>query len=117
MTIITMFANCTSNTFFGIQGWYKYLPGSCDKIDFNTYGIGSVWLVLAGLLDALLRIAAFMAIVFFIFGAFKMVTSQGSPEGIKSARGTMVNALIGLVIAIFSTWVIGFVLKTVFKVI
>ncbi len=111
-----MFAKCTNNTFFGIEGWYKYLPGTCGELDFNTYGIGSIWLILAGIIDALLRIGAFVAVGFFIFGAFKMITSQGSPEGIKSARGTMVNALIGLVIAILSTWIISFILTTVFKV-
>lgn len=117
MNTLTILAKCSGNSFFGIEGWYKYMPGTCQKLDFNTYGIGSVWLILAGITDALLRIAALVAIVFFIFGAFKMVFSQGSPEQVKSARSTMVNALIGLLIAIFSTWLIGFIMGTVFNVV
>ncbi len=116
MNVLSLFAKCTKNPFFGIDGWYKYLPGTCDKLDFETYGLGSIWLVLAGIIDALLRIGVFVAVAFFIFGAFKMVTSQGTPEGIKSARGTMVNAIIGLIIAVFSTWLISFILRAVFKV-
>lgn len=116
MSFLENFAASCGNTFFGIEGWYKYMPGSCKNLDFNTYGVGSVWLVLAGITDALLRIAALVSIVFFIFGAFKMVTSQGSPESIKSARNTMTNALIGLILCVLSAWFIGFLIGTVFKV-
>lgn len=117
MYAVQIFANCTKNSFFGIVGWYKYIPGSCKNLDFKANGVGSVWLVLAGLTDALLRIVALVSIFFFIFGAFKMIASQGSPEGIKSARSTMVNALIGLVISILGAWFIGFMLGTVFDII
>lgn len=111
-----MFAATCRNKFFGVEGWYKYLPGTCNNLDFETYGLGSVWLILAGLTDALLRIAAVISIVFFIFGAFKMVTSQGSPEGVKSARSTMTNALIGLVVSVLAAWMIGFIIGTVFRI-
>lgn len=118
--ILTSFAKCTTSTggssFLGIEGWYKYLPGTCDKLDFEKYGIGSAWLVLAGVIDILLRISALVAVGFFILGAFKMVFSQGSPEQIKAARSTMVNSLVGLLIAIFSTWFIGFFMGAVFNV-
>lgn len=116
MLIIDMLAASCPNKFFGIEGWYKYLPGTCKNLDFEKYGIGSVWLVLAGITDALLRVAALVSVAFFIFGAFKMVTSQGSPEGVKSARNTMTNSLIGLVVAIVSAWFISFILGGVFKV-
>lgn len=117
MDIIQIFAaRCTGSSFFGIQGWYKYMPGTCGDLDFGLYGLGSIWLVLAGITDALLRIAAIVSIIFFIFGAFKMITSQGTPEGIKSARSTMVNALVGLFISIFAAWFIGFIIGTVFRI-
>lgn len=117
MSIIHLFSACRGNSFFGIQGWYKYLPGSCGNLKFDTYGVGSIWLILAGITDALLRIVALVSIVFFIFGAFKMIASQGSPEGVKSARNTMTNALIGLVISILGAWFIGFIIGTVFKIV
>jgi hypothetical protein len=116
MINMELLAATCRNKFFGIEGWYKYLPGSCKDLDFDKYGLGSLWLVIAGITDALLRIAAVVSIVFFIFGAFKMVTSQGSPEGVKSARGTMTNALIGLVVCVVSAWFIGFIIGTVFKI-
>lgn len=116
MINLDILAATCRNKFFGIDGWYKYLPGTCQNLDFERYGIGSVWLVLAGITDILLRVAAIVSVVFFIFGAFKMVTSQGSPEGLKSARNTMTNALIGLVVSVLAAWIIGFIIGTVFRI-
>lgn len=109
------FAACS--TFLGIEGWHKYLPktGNCE-IDFERYGFGSVWLVLLGIIDILIRVGIIVAVVFFIIGAFKMVVSQGSPDGVNSARSTMTNAIIGLILLVISTWVISFVVNGVFKV-
>ena len=113
--------DCDGSTFFGIGTWHKYITsqqtqtrtGAYCTLDFNTYGLGTFWLVIAGLLDILLRVGALVAVGYFIFGAFKMVTSQGSPEGVKSARGTMTNAIIGLVICIVATWVLGFLMERI----
>ena len=116
MKIIELFAATCPNKFFGIEGWYKYLPGTCKNLNFEKYGVGSTWLVVAGITDMLLRIAAVVSVAYFIFGAFKMVTSQGSPEGVKSARNTMTNALIGLVVTVLSAWFIGFIITTVFEI-
>lgn len=116
MNTLTLLAQCRGNTFFGIEGWYKYLPGSCGDFDFDRYGIGSVWLIVAGVTDALLRIAAVVAVFFFIFGAFKMIASQGNPEQIKNARSTMTNALIGLVVCILAASIISFIVGAVFKI-
>ncbi len=111
---------CSQSTFFGIKPWYQYvptksLPTGC-QFDFSLVGIGGIWLILAGIIDILLRVGALVAVGYFIYGAFKMVTSQGSPEGVKSARETMTNALIGLVITILATWIIGYIIRVIFPV-
>lgn len=116
MNTLTIFANCKGNAFLGIEGWYKYLPGSCADLDFDRYGVGSIWLIVAGVTDALLRIAAIVAVFFFIFGAFKMIVSQGSPEQVKNARNTMTNSIIGLVICILAASIISFIMGTVFPI-
>lgn len=112
---------CTESSFFGIGTWYKYVgrktitSGSAQfcELDFSSRGLGTIWLVIAGLTDILLRVGAMVAVGFFIFGAFKMVTSQGSPEGVKSARETMTNSIIGLLICIFSAWLISFLIERI----
>jgi hypothetical protein len=115
--VFRSFAAC--NKFLGIEGWYKYIPKTDEatcKLNFEANNIGTVWLIILGLIDILLRIGIIAAVIFFIIGAFKMVASQGSPEGVNSARSTMTNALIGLVLLIVSTWLISFFVYNVFKV-
>lgn len=43
-------------------------------------------------------IALLLVLVFMIIGAFNWITSGGDKDKVKSARGLIVNALIGLVI-------------------
>lgn len=102
----------------GIEGWYKYVPTKSVpsvgcQVDFAPLNIGTFWLVLAGLADILLRVGTFVAVFYFLWGALKMITSQGSPEGINNARSTMTNALVGLVICIVSAQILSFVMNMI----
>ena len=118
-TVKNFASSCPQDVnFLGIQGWYKYLPRDCRdaSVDFSKYNIGSIWLVLAGIIDILLRIGTIVAIGYFIWGAFKMITSQGSPEGVKNARNTMTNALIGLVVTVVSAQLLSYIMHSIIGV-
>lgn len=116
-------ATCTIERFkfLGIEGWDKYIPATSVStngvtlctLDFDAYGAGTFLLVLAGITDILLRVAVYVAVGYFIWGAIKMITSQGSPEGIKNARTTMTNAVIGLIICLLATQVLAFIMNRV----
>lgn len=114
-------AGCEESTFLTIKSWAQYVPkvpgpgGVGCRLKFEQLGIGTFWLILAGIVDILLRISTFVAVGFFIYGAFKMVTSQGSPEGVKAARGTMTNALIGLLVSVMASWFLGYFVNTIFN--
>lgn len=59
--------------------------------------------------EILLRIATLVALGFVIYGGFRYITSQGEPDGTKSAKQTILNALIGLVISLLATGIVAFV--------
>lgn len=118
----TISSGCDSTkTFFGIPVWYKYLNvsgngpnGSCDFSNFGFYKNGqfapdNVFLILLALLDALLVIAGIVAVAFIIYGSIRLITSQGEPEGVKGARNTITNAIIGLVIALSASVLVNFI--------
>ena len=69
------------------------------------------WFLLIGLaiLDDLIRIAALVAVGFVIYGGIQYVTSQGSPDQTKQAQQTIINALIGLVLAILASSIVAFI--------
>jgi len=116
-------ADCGKNTtFFGLPTWYKYLnfDSNCNieltqkvvesngtvnqSIDFEE-----IWLIALAIIEILLTLAGILAVVYVIVGGFKYVTSQAEPEKLTSAKNTIVNALVGVVIAIVASQVIAFV--------
>lgn len=109
-------AACSSGTdILSIPTWYKYLSedteltaatGKCKpKIKRFSDGI----LILLAIVEIMIRIAIYIATIMFIYGAIKLVVSQGSPEGVKGGRNTILNAIIGLVIALVSVGLINLV--------
>ncbi|PID30843.1 hypothetical protein CSA80_03710 [Candidatus Saccharibacteria bacterium] len=114
-----------SKTFLGLKPWFYYLPDSafrapngslsCDIYHFSLFGdkdngkdsdIVPILLVIA---DDLIRISGLVAVAFVITGGIRLSVSQGEPEKTKAARQTIINALIGLVIAIVAASVVSFV--------
>lgn len=58
-------------------------------------GVGTI---LSNALTIVFVVAALAVLFFLVIGAFKWITSGGEKEAIGKARGTIVNALIGLAI-------------------
>lgn len=116
-TFISHFAvtnGCTPHAFFGLKPWYQYLEtnAQCDVINFKvlpTTGVSDFALIALALVDDLLRIAGFVAIGFVIYGGILYVTSQGSPDQTGKAQATIINALLGLVLAILATAFVSFI--------
>lgn len=120
--IHTFAAGCNANGFLGFPKWYKYLPhedvanqksilgGSPQTVcNVRADSLSDIGPILAAVVEILLRISALVAVIFVIVGGVKYITSQGEPERLKQALGTIVNALIGLVIAITATAFITFI--------
>lgn len=125
--LLTFFADAPPQCihgFFGLLPWYQYLnfsppdPTSTSAVNqlgcslnldlTTTTDWNQLWLIGIALLDDLLRVAGFVAVVLVIWGGIRYVTSQGEPENLKAAQGTILNSLIGLVIAIVSVTLVNF---------
>jgi len=111
-------ASTCSQTFFGLKPWFAYLDSKsfgpdCQIDEFRLLGDenGPSMLpsVALAILDDMLRVAALVAVAYVIIGGIKFTTSQGEPEDTKKARETIVNALVGLVIAIIAASVVSFI--------
>lgn len=122
-----------ATSFLGLPAWYKYLQldSECNVVgptenvatgrtdDTSTPQDESIkqvfsWERAAGyiaiaIVEMLLRIASLVAVGFVIYGGFRYIASQGEPENAKSARQTIINALIGLVIAIAAASIVAFI--------
>lgn len=109
------------NGFLGLKPWYSYLPAdrfdqdgqTCAVTGFealpaNKSRMSDIVPVALVVVDDLLRIAGLVAVVFVLIGGIKYMTSQGEPGETAKAKDTIINALIGLVIAIIATGVISY---------
>lgn len=109
-----------SGSFLNFPTWYEYLEVG-NKGDDPCAIIGpteangefsfpkALPRIALAIVEIMLRVAGMVAVVFTIVGGFKYMTSQGEPDATKKAQGTVVNALIGLAIAMLATAIVGFV--------
>jgi len=116
---------CGKPTFLGLVPWYQYLDvtkdaaGKCSVVNFNPAGDGSqahafgahspFLLIALAIIDDLIRVAALVAVAYVIVGGIQYVTSQGAPDATKKAQQTIINALIGLAIALVAASVVAFI--------
>lgn len=114
--------SCPKPRFFGLVPWYEYLRleyvqfpsggGECRIADFQLLGAKSTLLPISlAIVDDLLRVAGMVAVGFIIYGGVKYIMSQGSPEETAAAQKTIINALIGLVLAIMAVGIVSFIGK------
>lgn len=107
----------------GIPTWYKYLDGEeVQQEDGSTacqpsIGIKAgddklpkkdLLLIGAAILEILIRIAGIAAFIYLLYGGFMYLTSSGNSEAVKNAGSTLLNAAIGLAIAVSATTIINF---------
>ena len=115
-----------ANSFLGLEPWDAFFPNSWfggpsglagDKCTLNanvnwilpSNGQSGLLLIGLAILDDLIRIATLVAVGYVIYGGFQYMTSNGDPGGTKKAQQTIINALVGLVIAILAASIVSFI--------
>jgi hypothetical protein len=117
---LTYFAgspNCNERFFFGLPTWYYYLSRAgkmqvhpaTDRCEVVNFQITDFTLIALALADIALRLSALVAVAYVVYGGVQFVLAQGEPDKTKKARQTVINALIGLGIALISTGFVAFV--------
>ncbi len=109
---------CTpKGSFLGFPAWYKFLNGvqytdpdtNITSCHVRLNGIQDIWKIVAAVIEILLRLATLIAIGFVVYGGILYTISQANPEKTKQALRTIINALVGLVIAIISIVLVSFI--------
>ncbi len=104
----------SANSFLGLPHWFEYLDGKTDALGkcvptFDPDNINDLWGIgLAGI-DILLYIVGLVSVGYIIYGGFVYMTSNGEPDRTKGAKDSILNALIGLVIAIVASAIVSFI--------
>jgi len=116
-----------SRKILGIPTWFNGLvkvennkceivsPSEMDTFDSTGKSNGDglsrfIWHVVLNVIDIVLRLIAWIAAGMMIFGGFKLITSDGAADKAAQGRKTILNAAIGLVIAIGSVGLVNLVM-------
>jgi cytochrome bd-type quinol oxidase subunit 2 len=81
--------------------------GGCSAIQDSG---SSVDTIIKNVVNVLSVVVGIVAVIMIIVGGFRYITSAGNPEGAKSARNTILYAIIGLVIVALAQIIVHFVL-------
>lgn len=99
-----------SSGFLDFPTWYKYLsfdPGNdCELTVTIPEDLGKI---LLAVFEIILRVGGLAAVGFVIYGGIQYILSQGEPDRTKAAKNTILNAIIGVMIAIFSAAIVNLI--------
>ncbi len=113
-----------SGGFLGLPTWYEYLDVGAKgndpcaivgptettpdgKVEFSMQK--ALPRIILAIIDILLRVAGIVAVGYMIFGGIKYTLSQGEASEVEKAKNTVLNALIGLVVAVLATTIVMFI--------
>lgn len=84
------------------------LPGCSIASPTDVGGLSVfIWTIALNIVEILLNVVGYASVGFIIYGGIKYIYSAGSPNGMVSARKTIMNAVIGLVLSILSVAIVN----------
>lgn len=105
------FAAC-NDTLLTFPAWFKGLTdGSCNiKSPTDAGGLSTfIWTIVLNIIEMCLQLVGYIAAGFIIRGGFKYMTSVGEPAEVAKAKKMITDAIIGLILSIFSVAIVNLV--------
>jgi len=108
-----VFAASSCNTgFLTFPAWYDGIvaPGSCEIESPDEKGLSLfVRTIALNIVEMILQLVGYISVGFIIYGGYKYMISAGSSDGIAKAKKTITNAIIGLLLSIFSVAIVNLI--------
>lgn len=109
--MVSAASNSCDKDILTIPTWYRGLtdpnkdcalitPGGTLANNSKLDTAGFVWRIALNIIDIGLSLAGYIAFFFILFGGFQFLTGGSNPGQIEKARKTILNAVIGLAIAL-----------------
>lgn len=99
---------CKDQSVLGFPAWFQGLQ--CDTTNGQTVvqidNINDTWVIVMNIAQWLIIAAGYVSVYFIIWAGFKYITAAGEPQKIESAKNTITNAVIGLVIVFASVAIV-----------
>ena len=91
-----------------------YLLRFAEQVNLNPIETGvDDTAIVPKIISIVIMVTAAICLLFITVGGLRYVLSQGDPQKIAKAKGTILYALIGLIIAIIAQAIVTFVISRV----
>lgn len=103
--------SCSTGGILSFPRWYDNGICSGGKIVSPAeMGISKfIWTIVLNIIDMMLYAVGYISLAFVIWGGFKFMLSGDNAAGTASARKTILNAIIGLILSIMSIGIVNIV--------
>lgn len=100
-------AKCDSNL-LAYPAWHNGLQ--CETVGSTTQvklgELNDIWIVVLNIVQWIIITAGYVALGMIIWSGFQYMIAQGEPSKIEAAKSSLMNAIIGLVIALSAVIII-----------
>lgn len=106
----TTFAAACNERLLTFPTWYNgAVDGNCEVVIAKGNDGVKKFVLTVGLniVEMILQLVGYIAVGFIIYGGYKYIISAGSSDGMTKARKTITNAVVGLLISIFSVVIVN----------
>jgi hypothetical protein cdiviTM7_00607 len=109
----TSAAACPDGKIMTLKPWYdRLLDDNCNiKSPGNDTNAQAnfIWKIALNIIEDLLQVVGYATTGYIMYGGFLIMTSNGSSDKVAHGRKTIMNAAIGLVVALSSVAVVSFI--------
>lgn len=102
-------SSCKKSSIVTFPAWYENLCKDDKSIasPSDVGGIGKfVTIIVMNVVTMLLYLVGYVSLIFIIWGGFKYMISGDNSSGTAAARQTILNAVIGLILAIMAVAIV-----------
>ena len=101
------------STAFAAVGLENFNVNALNNI--STYSTRNIYSTISGIINIILGFLGTIAVLLFLFGGFKWLTSQGSSDKIDEAKKMMGAAVVGIAIVFASYAVANFIIGSLYN--
>lgn len=89
------------------SGFVPDCGGNCQLNDFLVLGVN--------LINYMLAISGSLALLFFVWGGFRMLLSGGNSDAVEKGKSAVTSAAIGILIVLASWMIVNFTYTTLIE--
>jgi len=101
----------------GIPPWYRGLTNSDCSIKSPSPTENGlqifIWTIVLNVIEMALVITAYIAVFFILYGGFQFIVGGSNPDAVSRARKTILNAVIGLIVAMSAIAINKFIFQII----